>query len=1173
MADSSAGGAGDADGLAAAPPLPQPDLAAERPSKPLYSIFAPRTGSAVSASPAAPALPSKSGLANVQTAGDGDSDDDHDGASSAASSSTATATAATNKSNKSTSMQTRRTRAIRRAENDNAGADDDDDLASVLSLVEDSGESDADVVIEPTGKGKGKGKAVVAPSKKRATRAPGPAGEAKGKGRATKTTELFMPLPTPRRVKKRGALPTDKGEDGTEEDPNEGDDDDEPVVLSETGSTSSLLLGGGTASRRSRRMTPATLESTALARNASGSVILDLTTSPPRRDTPTNKTEKKKKNKQTQVTTTPPLASSSAGGHSGRGGVFAPLAEVYGAAREKRKKSQEGVEPRWPTAQEHLGGWPPPVTAARTNRVAGESGVVVEPRLDKGKGRQIDANDKDDNDDGAGIPKGEGFLARYAQGIDSATSSPPSTTCTTQLRPTASLPFLLPSPLPSHPLLDRVAESLRDPAAAAATGTSSSLRQEEGENRDSLWTVKYAPQNAEEVLGSASRQSAGWLKEWLEELKVVGAGEPFANGTKRRRKVARGVDPNRKKKKRKKRRHDGLEDFMASSSEEDDDDNGGAIEADYYARDLASSPFGSDADLSGDDRDGGARSASSATSSFPSLTNLILLQGPSGSGKSSTVHAVARQLGYEVFEVSAGFGRRSAKDLERYVGDAARNHVVNGASPRKKAGTLAAMFGRQHKKKEPGQAQATATATTSATKDRSTPEPSGLPETGPTQSLILIDEVDVFFRHEEDCWAGIAALAAQSRRPIVMTCTDSAHIPFDALNLQRVILPADHSTTISCLPFEAPEPELATAFLSLVALNEGHVLPAGNVVRLYESSTSRPYPAWMLQQQMGTARRARGGGYGARPLAPGTSTQPLVSRDLRKALMQLQLECQRGGGAIQGPPRPAGRVVMCEGPVRVPRSRDEGDDEEVVARTEAGISLEDVALTAGTLSWADAHVDTRIELMLEDAETGRTLHPNDVEYSYPIIEYLPNPDSTRLPYLGHEHDMANYLRTLAYRAWNGGVRFGEQQDEELEAKRAEYTTWFGLITQSGGENAIVQPPGAILPSARPILEIAPLLRHLTRLDDAGERALLEANRVAAAQGARDELESLAVVGSLSNGGGNSGGATGPGAQIGPRRSTRQRIKQGGGQPVYVRRLPWASEAEANWIRSSGFDDA
>lgn len=119
----------------------------------------------------------------------------------------------------------------------------------------------------------------------------------------------------------------------------------------------------------------------------------------------------------------------------------------------------------------------------------------------------------------------------------------------------------------------------------------------------------------------------------------------------------------------------------------------------------------------------------------------------------------------------------------------------------------------------------------------------------------------------------------------------------------------------------------------------------------------------------------------------------------------------------------------------------------------------------------------------------------------------------------------------------------------------------------------MHPPAAILPSPLPIVEIAPLLRHLTRVDDQGERALLEASRIAAAaaaEGDRDELDSLALAATLHTHG--SGAiAAGPGAQFGPRRSTRQKLKQGGGQPVFDRRLPWASEAEASWLRQSGFD--
>lgn len=98
-----------------------------------------------------------------------------------------------------------------------------------------------------------------------------------------------------------------------------------------------------------------------------------------------------------------------------------------------------------------------------------------------------------------------------------------------------------------------------------------------------------------------------------------------------------------------------------------------------------------------------------------------------------------------MFEVFPGMGRRSAKDVERYVGDAAKNHlVVKGAggglnSPRKGSGSgLFAMFAKQKAKGGEG-------------KERAKKEEEGK---GPTQSLILIDEVDILFKQEEDFWAG-----------------------------------------------------------------------------------------------------------------------------------------------------------------------------------------------------------------------------------------------------------------------------------------------------------------------------------------------------------------------------------------------------------------------------------
>lgn len=205
-----------------------------------------------------------------------------------------------------------------------------------------------------------------------------------------------------------------------------------------------------------------------------------------------------------------------------------------------------------------------------------------------------------------------------------------------------------------------------------------------------------------------------------------------------------------------------------------------------------------------------------------------------------------------------------------------------------------------------------------------------------------------------------------------MPPADSCHIPFDLLNVQRVFSSPDRSFSAQHLSFAAPEPSLAAAFLSLVALNEGHQIPPASLTDLYDRSSSKPYPAWMLQQQMGTSRRAGGGGFGARPLAPDTSTQPLVSRDLRKALMQLEVECQRGRGSGQAPS--AGRVEICEGPVGLAESEQRAREEGSELSGPGG--LEQAALAVDALSWADAYVDRRIEVMIEVRGGSRRVIPD-----------------------------------------------------------------------------------------------------------------------------------------------------------------------------------------------------
>lgn len=129
-------------------------------------------------------------------------------------------------------------------------------------------------------------------------------------------------------------------------------------------------------------------------------------------------------------------------------------------------------------------------------------------------------------------------------------------------------------------------------------------------------------------------------------------------------------------------------------------------------------------DLLRTDSDSETDDTSTGSSQFPSLTNLILLSGPTGSGKSCSVHAVAKELGWEVLECYPGQWKRNAKNIEKYTGDVGKNHITRNdvfSAFRKKE----LSFGEQ--KEENKQA---------------------------AQLLILFDEVDVLFKTEPDFWPG-----------------------------------------------------------------------------------------------------------------------------------------------------------------------------------------------------------------------------------------------------------------------------------------------------------------------------------------------------------------------------------------------------------------------------------
>ncbi|RYO96557.1 hypothetical protein DL765_011536 [Monosporascus sp. GIB2] len=160
----------------------------------------------------------------------------------------------------------------------------------------------------------------------------------------------------------------------------------------------------------------------------------------------------------------------------------------------------------------------------------------------------------------------------------------------------------------------------------------------------------YSPINtASKVLQNG--REAELLRDWLATLKVQAVDTGMTDGSKPRSLV---VPQKRGRKKQK------LDGFVVSSDEEDMDE----ISDDEGAWAPNASQKDSKKTIVKPASKGGNR-----------LTNAVLLSGPHGCGKTATVFAIAKELDFEVFEISPG-SRRSGKDIMEKVGDMTRNHLV-----------------------------------------------------------------------------------------------------------------------------------------------------------------------------------------------------------------------------------------------------------------------------------------------------------------------------------------------------------------------------------------------------------------------------------------------------------------------------------------------------------------
>lgn len=345
------------------------------------------------------------------------------------------------------------------------------------------------------------------------------------------------------------------------------------------------------------------------------------------------------------------------------------------------------------------------------------------------------------------------------------------------------------------------------------------------------WQQKYAPRRAEEVLQPG--REALILRDWLRSLAVNAILDGSTNVEKVKNTAGTAKKQSIGLRRKKRHRAEELDGFVVSSDEEtnemDEIDDGPSMDPlqprDYRKRTEIKAQEAANLNA----KPGNGQKASNAT----------IISGPWGCGKTAAIYAATQELGFEVFEINAG-SRRSGKDILDKVGDMSRNHLVS--QPRAsgvdqegplgddlswtadtlkqdietgRQGTMSAFLQPKKVKKKSGMKSKLPKQDDANGKQSK--------QKAQKQSVILLEEVDVLFEEDKQFWTTTMELIVQSKRPVIMTCTDETLLPLDDLPLFGI------------LRFRKPPEQLASEYLSLLACNEGHLLAYEAVSSLYRA--------------------------------------------------------------------------------------------------------------------------------------------------------------------------------------------------------------------------------------------------------------------------------------------------------------------------------------------------
>ncbi|CAK3812357.1 Telomere length regulation elg1 [Lecanosticta acicola] len=344
-----------------------------------------------------------------------------------------------------------------------------------------------------------------------------------------------------------------------------------------------------------------------------------------------------------------------------------------------------------------------------------------------------------------------------------------------------------------------------------------------GENL--CWTQKYAPAATLDVLQPGNEMAV--LRDWLKSLAVRSVEGSVAVPNKS---VSSKVSDKPKGSKKRKSKADEMEDFLVDSDED--------------VTEMSELPLDGEHESTSSDARKVQRSIVQVVQNGTKLANAVLLSGPSGCGKTAAAYAVAKELGFKVFEIGPS-ERRSGKDVIDRVGDMTENHLVkhhgteepgeqsSTEEPGKndeafqkdlesgRQGKMSSFFKSKAKPKQVEPKNTLKEKKLRAVQDAIKKQPRDQ-----QQSLILLEEVDVLFKDDKDFWSTVLRLITTSKRPFIITCNDEDLVPVQAISMHAI------------LRLTPPPVELATDYMLLLAAAEGHLLKREAVASLYQQHGS-----------------------------------------------------------------------------------------------------------------------------------------------------------------------------------------------------------------------------------------------------------------------------------------------------------------------------------------------